>query len=142
VGTGRYGLNTIKDKEERRACMGRIEASMNAFKEWSCAVFSGDRPSDLKMQSAKTFDGTRQRVHEFLGYVYHYKNVSRPSLEAYLDGAHFADFMAYLKARNLDKAGHLKVRKLGESGVGAWNPGCWSLESKMKCTGILAESVP
>ena len=107
---GRYGLNTIKDKKERAACMEHISGSMQAFQNWSCETFRTDRPADFSMQAATTFDGTRQRVHEYLGFVYHFqRRRPMPSLQDYLDAPYFAEFMAFLGTRNVDKAGHLKV---------------------------------
>jgi hypothetical protein len=116
VGGGRYGLNTLKGMGEKEACMEAIKASMEDFREWNQSIYNAGRPLEMRQQGAKTWEATKQRVHEYLGYLYNFKGVKRPQLTNYLDAQAFVDFMAFVTARGVDKAGHTKVRGLEEGG--------------------------
>lgn len=106
----RYGINTIKDIQERKHCMDYLQLSMQSFKSWSTSMYQKGRPLDLKQQSEATFQSTKQKIHEYLGFLYHFKQVKRPGLHHYLEKDYFKAFMAFLTKRKVDKAGHLKVR--------------------------------
>lgn len=106
----RYGLNTIKNKSERAACMGLIQLDVESFQKWSQQVYQPGRdPKRFKQQGKSTFESTKQRVHEYLGYLYHYKSVARPTLQMYSDSGLFQSFMGFMATRGIDKAGTLKV---------------------------------
>lgn len=116
----RYGLNSIKNKRERQACLANIMVQMQQFQQWSMAIYQPGRPTDLKQQSSGTFESQRQRVHEYLGYLYHYKEVTRPTLNDYLNTSYFSNFREFLTKRGLDKAGHTKVGESGDTLVTLW----------------------
>lgn len=110
----RYGLNTIKNKSERSACVGLIQLDMDSFQKWSQQIYQPGRDSKkFKQQGKSTFESTKQRVHEYLGYLYHYKSVARPTLQMYSDSGLFQSFMGFLATRGIDKAGTLKVGRIG-----------------------------
>ena len=106
---GRYGLTSIKNTNEKKACMAHINLEMIHFKEWCQAIYQPNRPIEFKAQSAKTWESQAKRVHEFLGYLHHHKGIKRPSLKDYLDTWSFTSFLDFLKARGVDKAGHTKA---------------------------------
>jgi hypothetical protein len=105
----RYGLTSIKGKQERQACLSTIKLEMEDFQKWSQALYQPGRPSDLLQQSFKTWESQQKRVYEYLGYLYHYKDVSRPTLNHYMDTDYLLDFLEFLKGRGVDKAGHTKA---------------------------------
>lgn len=108
--TARYGLNTIRNKAERQACMSFIQLDMASFQQWSQQVYQPGRdPKKFKQQGKATFESTKQRIHEFLGYLYNCQNVARPTLQMYSDSSLFQSFMGFLATRGIDKAGTLKV---------------------------------
>ena len=107
--TGRYGLTSIKNVKERMACMTNIKLQMSHLKDWSQAIYQPGRPVDLRQQSSKTWESQQKRVHEYLGYLYHHKSVSRPNITNYLDTHDFMSFLDFLKCRGVDKAGHTKA---------------------------------
>ncbi|KIY91723.1 hypothetical protein MNEG_16241 [Monoraphidium neglectum] len=94
---------------EKEACMEAIKASMEDFREWNQSIYNAGRPLEMRQQGTKTWEATKQRVHEYLGYLYNFKGVKRPQLANYLDAQAFADFMAFVTARGVDKAGHTKA---------------------------------
>ena len=106
---GRYGLTSIKSSKEKHACISHIRLQMADLQEWSQSLFQPGRPQQLRQMGKASWDTHRQRVHEYLGYLYHYQQVSRPSLHAYLNQQHFTAFMAFLTARGVDKGGHTKA---------------------------------
>ena len=117
----RYGLNTIKNDRERRQCMDSIKIDMEALLEWSKAVYKAGRPSELRSLGKNSLESLRQRVHEFLGYLYNFKEVARPSLDEYVDEQHFSDFMDFVQERGLDKPGHTSLQCMLPTG---WQAGC------------------
>ena len=108
-GSGRYGLTSIKNFNEKKSCLATIKLEMGNFQEWSQAVYQPGRPGDFKQQGTKTWESQQKRVYEYLGYLYHHQEVKRPSLECYLDTDSFMAFLDFLKARGVDKAGHTKA---------------------------------
>lgn len=106
----RYGLSAVADANDKKAIDRHISLDMEDFEGWNTRVFDARRPSGLKAQSASTYQGTKQRVNEFLGYMYHFKDNSLPGLDCYLNTMDFAAFIAYLHERGVNKAGLLKVR--------------------------------
>lgn len=106
---GRYGLTSIKNFNEKKACLANISLEMTNFQEWSQAVYQAGRPVDFKQQGTKTWESQQKRVYEYLGYLYHHQANKRPSLECYLDTENFLAFLDFLKARGVDKAGHTKA---------------------------------
>ncbi|KAI8471902.1 MAG: hypothetical protein J3K34DRAFT_392575, partial [Monoraphidium minutum] len=106
---GRYGLNSIKDPRERRACMDAITPHMSSLQTWSHAIYQPGRPNDMRQLGAKSWESQRQRVHEYLGYLYHHQGVYRPTLGDYLNITTFTAFMDFIKSRGVDKAAHTKA---------------------------------
>jgi hypothetical protein len=105
----RYGLTAITRKQEKLACLTNIKLQMTDFQDWSQALYQPSRPSDLLQQSSKTWESQQKRVYEYLGYLYHHKEISRPTLAHYMDTHYFLDFLDFLKGRGVDKAGHTKA---------------------------------
>lgn len=105
----RYGLTSITHKQERQACLNNIQLQMADFQSWSQALYQPSRPSDLLQQSSKTWESQQKRVYEYLGYLYHSLDISRPTLEYYMDNDYFLGFLEFLKGRGVDKAGHTKA---------------------------------
>lgn len=105
----RYGLTSIKRKQERQACLNNIQLQVNDFKAWSQALYQPGRPSDLLQQGSKTWESQQKRVYEYLGYLYHCLDINRPTLDHYMDIDYFLGFLDFLKGRGVDKAGHTKA---------------------------------
>lgn len=109
----RYGLTSITKKSERLSCLTNIKLEMTDFQSWSQAIYKSTRPSDLLQQSSKTWESQQKRVYEYLGYLYHSKHISRPTLAQYMDTDYFLTFLDFLKGRGVDKAGHTKAVHAG-----------------------------
>ena len=105
----RYGLTSIKHTQERQACLSNIQLQVNDFKAWSQALYQPGRPSDLLQQGTKTWESQQKRVYEYLGYLYHYLDIKRPTLDNYMDVDYFLGFLDFLRGRAVDKAGHTKA---------------------------------
>lgn len=105
----RYGLTSIKDKRERAACLSTISLDMDSLQAWSQATFQPGRPKDMRQMGTTSWQTHKQRVHEYLGYLYHYQGIKRPTMRDYLHQQHFSGFMSFIKERGLDKAGHIKA---------------------------------
>jgi len=109
VGLTRYGLTSVTPKRHKQQLLKALALQLDAMRPWQQAVFQVSRPVALTRLSDNSWLTLVQRVHEFLGYLWHCQAVHQPTLQHYLDACAFAAFVGFLQARGLDKPQQLKA---------------------------------
>lgn len=100
----RFGLKTIKPKKKADALLNRLAKGFVAFKKWATSPIVMSRVT-VGQLSAIAYDRTCRNIHQYLGFIYRFHNVSHPTFMHYLNAHLFVAFLAFcIHVRGIDKA--------------------------------------
>lgn len=95
-----YGLTT--QPIAQGPVLNHIRAALEGLRQWSRDFVRMDRPMDVDWLAFSSWKGNQGEMLRFLGFICKHKGVQQPTLQHYLNGFLVADFISFLKAREVD----------------------------------------
>jgi hypothetical protein len=110
VDVGRYGiLSVCCPFHQKKRLQQAFERELALMQPWQQNVFQLDRPAELTRLAPTSWGTFRAKVNEYQGFLWHCMGKGQPCMADYLDAASFVQFIGFLQARGVDKAGQLKA---------------------------------
>lgn len=98
IKTKKYGLHTQPDTKN---VMPSVTLQLASLEKWSITPIYLKRPLSFKMLATSTWEGIREEILRFLGYIKMFHGVQQPSLHHYLNGHLVASHVSFLLARGV-----------------------------------------
>jgi hypothetical protein len=95
-----YGLTT--QPIAQGPVLNHVRAALEGLRQWSRDFVRMDRPMDVDWLAFNSWKGNQGEMLRFLGFICKHKGVQQPTLHHYLNGFLLADFISFLKAREVD----------------------------------------